>query len=63
LAATFAVKKLASSHMEASAAIDQFVLFFSTQKGLFETPESRYSALRGNMSAGTYAKISLLVFI
>jgi hypothetical protein len=49
--------------MEASTAIDQFVMFFNTQKGLFGTPEAQYSALRGNMSAGTYAKISLLIFI
>jgi hypothetical protein len=65
LAATLALKKLASSHMEASAAIDQFVMFFSMQKGLFGIPEARYSALHGNMSAGTYtvnAKITLLVF-
>uniref|UniRef100_A0A0A9D1Z5 HAT C-terminal dimerisation domain-containing protein n=1 Tax=Arundo donax TaxID=35708 RepID=A0A0A9D1Z5_ARUDO len=48
LAATLALKKLASSPLEASAAIDQFVSFFSKQKGLFGTAEARYSALRDN---------------
>lgn len=64
LATTLALKKLASSPLEASAAIDQFISF-STQSGLFGIQEARYSALRGNISAGTYTvndKISLLLF-
>ncbi|XP_062207094.1 uncharacterized protein LOC133908895 [Phragmites australis] len=54
LAVTFALKKLASSPSEASIAIDQFVSFFSTQKGLFGSPEARCSALRGKTSAADW---------
>jgi hypothetical protein len=51
-AVTMAIKKLAKSTSEAAAAIDQFSRFID-KKGLFGTPEARWSALNGRTSAST----------
>jgi hypothetical protein len=51
-AVTMAIKKLAKSTSEAAAVIDQFSRFID-KKGLFGTPEARWSALNGRTSAGT----------
>lgn len=51
-AVTMAIKKLAKSTSEAAAVIDQFSRFID-KKGLFGTPEARWSALNGRTSAST----------
>lgn len=51
-AVTMAIKKLAKSTSDAAAAIDQFSRFID-KKGLFGTPEARWSALNGRTSAST----------
>ncbi|CAN6222289.1 unnamed protein product [Urochloa humidicola] len=50
LAVTFALKKVAESPDEASAAIDQFAEYFCEKKLLFGSLEARRSALRGGTS-------------
>ncbi|CAM0152396.1 unnamed protein product [Urochloa decumbens] len=50
LAVTLALKKLAESSKEASAAIDQYAKYFCEKKLLFGSLEARNSALRGGTS-------------